>query len=382
MKTSTTTVQGQRSWRIATPRVEAFVTQTGGHLAPVTFDRRGKKIQPFSMAPWAQEKIDPTLPPILKVLRGDFFCLPFGGNATKFRGERHPPHGETANAAWNFESLDETDDGGARLHLSMRTRIRRGRVDKFITLPPDHDAVYQRHVISNMRGPMTPGHHAMLKFPDEAGAGVISTSPFESGQVFVEPLESPENRGYSMLKPAAEFESLRAVPTITGQAADVSRYPARRGFEDLVMITSELDVPFAWTAVTFPRQGFAWFALKDPRILRSTIFWMSNGGRHYAPWNGRHINVMGLEEVTANFHLGLAESARKNELNQRGIPTTITLDPRRPLTINYIMAIAAIPRGFDRVAKIVRGVRGGVVLQSDSGKDVRVPVDVDFLHAK
>jgi len=88
-------IHGQPSWRLASTDVEAFVTEMGGHLGPVTFDRKGRKLQPYSVAPWAEEQTDPSLPPILKALRGDFFCLPFGGNATPFGREKHPVHGET-----------------------------------------------------------------------------------------------------------------------------------------------------------------------------------------------------------------------------------------------------------------------------------------------
>ena len=75
------------------------------------------------------------------------------------------------------------------------------------------------------------------------------------------------------------------------------------------MVVSDAALPLAWTAVAFPRERFVWFALKDPKVLGGTVLWMSNRGRHYPPWSSRHLNVMGLEEVTANFHLGLAASA-------------------------------------------------------------------------
>src|SRR5580698_3993621 len=91
-------VCGQPSWRIASNTVEAFVTEIGGHIGPVTFDRHDRRIRPYSVAPWAEERDAATLEPILKVLRGDFFCMPFGGNSTVFAGENHPVHGETANA--------------------------------------------------------------------------------------------------------------------------------------------------------------------------------------------------------------------------------------------------------------------------------------------
>jgi hypothetical protein len=389
MKTQRKTVQpkrpelrkvlGQPSWRLASPRVEAFVTQTGGHLGPVTFDRRGTKIRPLSVAPWAQEPPDRSNPPIINVLRGDFFCLPFGGTSTPFHGEQHPAHGETANAKWKLESLAQPAGKDATLHLSLNTRIRAGRVDKHITLPADHDAVYQRHTISGMSGPMDFGHHAMLKFPDEPGSGVISTSPFVYGQVYPEPIERPENRGYSMLKPGAAFTSLREVSTITGETTDLSRYPARRGFEDLVMLVSDDNLPFAWTAVAFPRQRYVWFALKDPRVLRSTIFWISNGGRHYAPWNGRHVNVMGLEDVTSYFHPGLAESVKENPLSRRGYPTHVQLDPARGLTVNYIMGVAPLPPGFERVETIEPAARGGGIVLRSGRAEVPVRLDLAFL---
>jgi D-hexose-6-phosphate mutarotase len=73
-------------------------------------------------------------PSILKALRGDFFCCPFGADEKPYHGETHPPHGETANAEWHFESLKQSDSG-ADLHLSLDTQIRAGRVDKSV---PDH----------------------------------------------------------------------------------------------------------------------------------------------------------------------------------------------------------------------------------------------------
>jgi hypothetical protein len=367
-------VADQPSWRIAAGDVEACVTELGGHLGPVRFG----KIQPYSVAPWAEEKLDPATPPLLKALRGDFFCLPFGGNATPFKGERHPVHGETANAKWKLESL--TDHS---LHLSLRPQIRPGRVDKHVFLRPGHNAVYQQHVISQMSGPMNFGHHAMLKFPDEPGSGIISTSRFVYGQVLPVPFENPEQGGYSALKPGAKFTSLKKVAMAMGELTDLSRYPARRGFDDLAMIVNDSALPFAWTAVTFPKQRYVWFALKDPRMLRQTVFWISNGGRHYAPWSSRHVNVMGLEDVTSYFHLGLAESAKSNPLAAKGIPTCLQLSPKMPTVVNHIMAIAPIPKGFDRVAAITPAKDGqSVELTACSGRSTVATLNINFLGIK
>ena len=371
------TVHGQPSWSFRSSHVHAHLTKLGGHLGPVLFRLGEKQVAPLSVAPWAEEKIAPDTLPLLQALRGDFFCAPFGGNAVPWRGENHPVHGETANAKWHRDAFERAEDR-LTFHASLETKVRPGRVDKSVTLIDGHTAVYQRHVLSGLRGPMNVGHHAMLKFPDQTGSGVISTSPFMLGQVFPGAFEAPENRGYQSLAPGATFRSLERVPLAAGGTTDLSHYPARRGFDDLVMLTAGAKLAFAWTAVTFASRGCVWFALRDPRVLRHTILWFSNGGRHYPPWNGRHTDVLGVEDVTSYFHYGLAESAKPNPLNRRGIPTALVLNARKPTAINYLMAVAAIPAGFDRVAKI-HPAKGGVELVAASGKRAFCAVDLSFL---
>jgi len=374
------TVLGQPSWSFGSGLVRATLTRRGGHLAPVTFTlRSGQTVQPFAVAPWAERKLPRGVPDLLRALRGDFFCCPFGGNGSPWRGEHHPPHGETANGNWSLVSL-ETEKGRSTLHARLRTRVRKGQVDKFLTLIDGHAALYSRHVISGMQGPMSIGHHALLKFPAQV-SGRISTSRFEHGQVLPSAFESPEGGGYQSLRPGAVFRSLKRVPRQDGSHADLTVFPARAGYDDLVLVASPPRLPLAWSAVTFPRPRYAWFALRDPRVLRSTLLWMSNGGRHYFPWNGEHTRVLGIEDVTANFHYGLAESARSNPLRRRGIATAVPLHGSRPTTVRYIMGVAAVPSGFDRVADI-RPEGAGVELVAANGLRSRVRLDLGFLDAR
>ena len=373
------TIAGQPSWRVQSTHVEAFVSEIGGHVAPVRFHLGERVVEPFHIAPWNTESAiqnDPNLPPITKVLRGDFFCLPFGGNDSAFQGEAHPPHGETANAKWNFESL-QTENGRTTLRLDLQTSVRAGRVEKQISLVDEHAAIYSRHIVSQMSGPMNLGHHAMLRFPDSGG--VISTSRLQRLQTSPLPMEIPPD-GDSLLQPGALFDSLRAAPTVHGDFVDLSRYPAREGFEDLVMLCADPSEPLAWTAVCFVDEGYVWFSLKDARVLRSTILWFSNRGREYSPWNGRHLGVLGLEEVTSYFHFGLDESAQPNPVSNAGIPTIIELDADKPLTVNTIMACAALPPGFGEVARISAHEDGqGVRLESVEGVTLNVALDVNWL---
>ncbi|MDP9172847.1 MAG: hypothetical protein M3O30_03160 [Planctomycetota bacterium] len=377
--TKTQIVKGQPSWRLKCGNIEAFVTRAGGQLGPVVFKSGGKRIDPFSVAPWAGEKLPPATPPIIRVLRGDFFCMPFGSNATRFRGERHPLHGQTANDDWTLESLNSSR-GETTLHLSMATTIRQGRVDKTITLKEGQPVVYCRHIVSKMSGPMTFGHHAMLKFPDEAGSGMLSTSRFLHGQVFPGEFENPELGGYSSLRRGAAFSKLARVPRSDGTMADLTRYPARLGFEDLVMLHSDATQPMAWSAVSFPKQRYVWFALKDPRVLRQTILWHSNRGRHYAPWSSRHVGVLGVEDITGYFHYGLAESCKSNPYSTRGYPTCVAFKNGNPVTVNYIMGCIATPPGFDEVRRIqVAPGEKSIKLISAGGKTISAAVDIGFL---
>ena len=68
----------------------------------------------------------------------------------------------------------------------------------------------------------------MLKLPDTAGCGRISTSGFKHGQVLPFPFEDPEIGGYHALKPDTSFRSLRKVSLLSGGTTDLSRYPARK----------------------------------------------------------------------------------------------------------------------------------------------------------
>jgi hypothetical protein len=373
---TTKTVLSQKSWRLANDCVEAWLTCRGGHLAPVTFQTAAGPVQPFAIAPWHDEKLPAGTAGVMPPLRGDFFCMPFGGSASTWRGEKHPPHGETAEKPWR---LVAGESGDGTLVTELKTRIRAGRVVKRISLRAGETNLYIRHELHGLSGPMCLGHHAMLKFPEKPGSGRIAVSPWMHGQTAPQLLEDPAQGGYASLAIGATFRDLRRVPLAVGGTTDLTRYPARAGFEDLVMLSARTGRGLAWTAVTFPEQRYVWFALKDPRVLASTVLWHSNGGRHYAPWSSRHRGVLGLEEVTAYFHYGLAASVAANPISRRGIPTVLRLDARRPLNVPYIMGVAAIPRGFDTVRRV--DFRGDhIVLRATSGKTIRHVVDLGFFR--
>ena len=111
---------GQPSWHFTSSTVEAYVTEQGVHLAPVIFNLKGRKIQPYAISPWSKEKFDEDIPQILRVLRGDFLCMPFGGNERPYLREKNPPHGEMANQKWKFISTNWQGDRTIRNIKKLR----------------------------------------------------------------------------------------------------------------------------------------------------------------------------------------------------------------------------------------------------------------------
>jgi len=348
------------------------ITAEGGHLDAVKFRIGRRIIEPFSTAPWCGKPEAKSLIPLLRVLRGDFFCAPFG-DGPPWRGEAHPAHGEAANGKWKITSRAANE-----LRATLTTRIRTGKISKTISCRKGETNLYQTHELEGFSGPMCLGHHAMLDFRRN-GPGRLSTSRLKLGQVLPVQFEDPVQGGYSSLKRGAWFKQLDNVPMANGEKADLSEYPARGGFEDLAMLHHQDAEDFAWSAVVFPEKGFVWFALKNPQHLASTVLWHSNGGRHYAPWSGRHRGVLGVEDVTAYFHLGLAASVAKNPWNEKGIPTAVQLRRDRKHRIPYIMGVAGIPDGFAAVTSIERMDRG-ILLKSPEGQEIRHTIDTTFLN--
>ncbi len=98
----TRTIHSQPSAILSTKEVEVAVTKLGGNMAPVTFFRESAKpVEPYHISPWQDKKSVKMPAPVLVTLRGDFFCVPFGGNSDAVGGEKHPPHGEIVDDPWS-----------------------------------------------------------------------------------------------------------------------------------------------------------------------------------------------------------------------------------------------------------------------------------------
>jgi hypothetical protein len=378
MKPIAKTVASQACWIVRNKQVELAVTQLGGHMAPVTFCRDSDRpVQPYYISPWQGEKRRIETP-VLVPLRGDFFCLPFGDNTTPYRKEQHPAHGETATAKWRLAGV-ERDGDVTTLSLTMTSRVRPGTVTKRLSLVDGHNVVYCRHVLDGFSGKMPLGHHATLAVPDEPGGMRVSLSPIRFAMTPPTQFSNPANGEYQSLAIGAKVRSLGKVPVLWKGAlpADLTRFPARPGFTDLIAACNKPGDGPAWSAAVNAADGYLWFSLKDPAMQPCTVMWISNRGRHGPPWDGRN-RCLGLEDVCSYFAAGLAESIRPNVLSRAGVATAVRLTKRKPTAVNYVQGAVRIPPGFGRV-RSVRFGEDNVTFTCNRRCAVTVPVRYDFL---
>lgn len=369
---------GQPSYRIENRQAVVHVSIQGGHLTAV-YRLAGREAAPYFINPWWKEAGAAELGDLIRVLRGDFFCFPFGANADPFDGVKHPVHGITANACW--DPLEAGEEGGApRLRLRLGLPGGKGTVIKTVAIAAQAPVIYSEHLIRGFSGKMPLGHHATLQFPAAESSGMIDLAAPLAGFTHPTPVELPANRGYSLLKPDIEIVDPTRVPTVYGDTVDLTRYPQRAGHEDVAQFLSDPARELAWSSVSFPGEGYLYFQLKDPKVLSSTLLWRSNGGRHYFPWNGRLRGVLGLEEVVSCFALGVRPSVEPNPLQRRGFPTFLEIREDRPAAIRVITGCAAIGPDFTGVRDIRRGDGASIAIEGKSGESIAVPCRLDFLR--
>ncbi|MBM3734475.1 MAG: hypothetical protein FJW39_01705 [Acidobacteria bacterium] len=369
-------VHSQPSWVISNDQVELALTVLGGHMAPVRFHRGDAgAFQPYHISPWQDERIKVDVP-VLVPLRGDFFCMPFGGGKER-DGREHPPHGETACMQWR---LVESGKKGAvtALHTAIDTKVRAGRVAKRLMLVDGHNIVYSQHRIEGFAGPTTPGHHATLRLPDQEGSFRLASSAFDYGTTHPAAFADTTKGEYQSFAIGARIDRLSKVPLRFKDAAsdaDMTALPARTGYVDLMAVYKKPGPQPAWMSAVNQREGYVWFSLKDPAMLPGTVFWLENRGRHQSPWSGRN-RCLGLEDVCWYFD----QSYEDNPVSRLGIPTFRTMDGARPTVINYIQGAARVPEGFDIVER-VEFEAGRITLIARSGKSVAAPVNHEFLRS-
>src|SRR5690349_6676049 len=110
-----------------------------------------------------------------------------------------------------------------------------------------------------------------------------------------------------------------------------------------------------------------------------TMMWFSNGGRDYAPWNGRHRGLLELQESRTYGGHGHRASINDNPWTRLGIATALALNPMGEVEVRDVIGGVARPDGWSKVAVPIAGP-SQVTLTDAGGATLSMPFDGAFLR--
>ncbi len=308
--------------------VSVEFSSRGGVLRQLQVSDDGSTISPLHQAPWSPHEVPADAPPHQAWLAGDFLAAPFGSSPDGL-------HGLTANGDWRV-----TPSGAGTLRAVLDGAVNGATVVKELSLADDHPFVYQRHLFIGGTGALPVANHAMISVPNGAR---LSFSRKRWWETMAEPLET--TRGRSCLAYPRRSEDPAAFPAADGSTVNLHSYPWGDRHEDFVAGIEDPTSQLGWTAVVRPAEGDLILTLRNAHALPMTMLWHSNGGRDYAPWNGRHTGCLGVEEGAALPVLGLSSRESPDPLTAAGQPALLTLDPFGTVDVRHILGAIRWPTG-------------------------------------
>jgi hypothetical protein len=348
-----------------------------GFVASMVVHDGSQEVSMLHAAPWAGDgsALPAGSPPHHRDLAGDFFCAPFGGAASM---DHAPLHGWPANSLW--EQIEITHhQGAARLRATLSRPACGAILHKELTLRDSHPFLYQRHVFAGGDGLFPVANHAMLSLPK---GGRLAFSPKRWFETLADALENDPARGRSLLAYPARSADARVFPLAGGGHADLTVYPLGDRHEDFV---TAIDMPgvdesaasLGWTLVQRPVEGDLYISLRNASRLPLTMMWHSNGGRDYAPWNGRHSGVLGIEEGVGRAVLGLSGQEPGVLFGGDGTPEGVRLEPGCETAVSHVTGCIAWPA--EAWPATVEALPGELLISAQNGYSRSLPFDSDFL---
>ncbi|MDV6330673.1 hypothetical protein [Asticcacaulis sp. 201] len=345
-----------------------------GHLMDVTFMDQGRRLKPLYAAPWAVDDLPDSEPMVVRRLSGDFFCAPFCQPDV----EPAPWHGWTANAAWHPIDAAQAGQGDAVYRFELERTVMGARVEKQLRLVNGQPILHERHIFHGGEGALPVAHHTMLR--TDTGLK-LSFSPKRFGLTPEHGAAEDTEKGASVLAYPQTFTDLSQLRLRTGQTVDATRHPYSAKTEDHIYLFEAPDATIGWSAAVNCAEAYAFFALKDPRILPTTLLWVSNYGLDAfpcaGPFAGKHGACLGVEEICSNLAAGHAASVAANALSNQGIPTAHSLNSEGALVIDYVFGCVAVDPDWREIVAIERDEES-ITLKDAGGAQRRLAVTLPF----
>ncbi|WP_120496704.1 hypothetical protein [Kiloniella sp. EL199] len=341
------TEKKQNSILLQTSKISLEIQPLGAMIGPARFILPGgKDINPFFVAPWCDDNDNPcyaSLPPLLKKLRGEWPCVPFGRtirpeglkdewkiktSVESISGETNP-HGISSNSEWD---LEKQNDNSLICRLKYPEDHPVEWLERRVVLSEKRPKIYLSLTIHARQNAFLPiGLHPVFSLPITPAAAQISVC--KNARAWTFPVDIQSDRSWFQ----ADQRNIKLDELVNrnGETDSINYLPFIEPSEDLVLLSgTEGKVKLDHT-----EEGYSTLLQWDAEILPSCLLWISCGGRDYYPWNGR-VRAIGIEPIAAPFDLGITQS--DDPLSTAGISTGIQLDPTNPLTINYSVSLQEI----------------------------------------
>lgn len=332
-----------RPWRLAWDHGAAEVQSLGGMLGPVSLFLGGEReLEVMHVAPWAGMTDAGALPGIMRRLRGEWPCVPFGRTdhpaGLPAGWKTQPPadswaHGYAANHRW--QCLEATPHL-VHLGIDYPRDSPVSRIERVITVDPHAPALDITLTIWSRRASHLPaGLHPTFRLPPAPGRVKVLLGKHDG--IFSYPAN--DAGAITRLRPDTRSECLTRVTGADGPL-DLTRLPLDVPTEELVQLRSlaaaGTAAPFALHYLDYDAcVGLWWDTAQFPDLM----LWVSSGGRTHFPWLGRHL-ALGAEPVNSLFDLGrVAVAPPDHPLADR---LGLALSPDQPWHTRY--RIAAWPQ--------------------------------------
>lgn len=293
---------------------EFTVVRVGAMCAPATFKLSdGREVQPFAVAPWNDDGTEAfaELPTLLKRLRGEWPCIPFGmpeprsdlPSAWTPKGEAEVGlgewlHGPGANLPWD---VIKQGDGYVHLALEYPEAHPIATVERRIVGDPSRSRLTFDLIITPRRDCRLPiGVHPVLRLPENPGAARLILDGARAAHTY--PVDAEP--GVSQLPHARRFNKLAKAEWADGEELDLTSHPLSRRTEEIVLVS----VSVGRAQLENHEEQYLVSVEWDVSAFPCCNLWISNRGRGYYPWNNR-FQALGIEPVLAPFDLGVDVAA-------------------------------------------------------------------------
>ncbi|HCJ6654004.1 TPA: hypothetical protein NVL90_001379 [Klebsiella oxytoca] len=301
-----------------------LLTLQGGACQQLFMTRSDGSRQPiFYRAHWLNN-LDScaSQPPLMRQLGGEWVGVPFGhGDDGKYFQPEYP-HGMPANSLWHWRSLTKNQTTmGYCYPESYPLR----ELERTIILSDDGQVFFSLRIEAREDCALPVGLHPI--FPFGGDWGPLHLLGLDDIPALSYP--SPPEAGVSKLLPLQPLSSIKAAPTSNGELWDLTHLPLPAKTEEIV----QLLPPIHQVGLEWPRLDLQVTLDWDTEWLPYCLLWFSNGGREYAPWDGRNY-CLGIEPIHSAWDSGPG-AVQKNLLSEKGFSTTLSLKANKAITIKY-----------------------------------------------